>query len=393
MSAAAPSPVAASPSPVANSGRAVSPGTKLALCGIGAVAMLTAVFLPGGAREQREQAQPVAGQQPGEIGRPFQDWGAQSAAAGQQGAGKSGPDMPEAGKSAAGMDSVRLRRVAPTSIVGYQAPIQGAAATVAPAPAPVAARAPERDAARDAGNAAGGVGATGTVAGMRTLRAARLPQPQFWLMPGDKVPCLQVEPIVGIEGAQFTCEVHTDVKGRTGGVTLLDKGSRLVGSVVRGLDHGEERLGVVFSHAEGPADRGEDPIVVALDSPGADVTGRAGLDGRVDTHFWSKLGGVAAYALIDLASQGLSLGVGSAVGSALGGSRGGAPVGVFNFGSQGRSLAQSEFGQQANRRPTLERDRGEPLTVFIRHPIDFRDAVALRLRDQTVGWSDRSDAR
>ena len=37
--------------------------------------------------------------------------------------------------------------------------------------------------------------------------------------------------------------------------------------------------------------------------------------------------------------------------------------------------------QQANRRPSLERDRGEPLTVFIRHPIDFRDAVALRLRD------------
>ena len=380
--AAAPSPVAATPSPVANSGRGMAPGTKLALCGIGAVAVLTAVFLPGGAREQREQAQPVANQQPGEIGRRFQDWDTQSAGGGQQGAGKPGPDMPDAGKgSAGGMDGVRLRRVAPTSIVGYQAPSQGAAAA-ASAQAPATSRAPERDAvARDAGNAAGGVGATGTVAGMRTLRAARLPQPQFWLMPGDKVPCLQVEPIVGIEGAQFTCEVHTDVKGRTGGVTLLDRGSRLVGTVVRGLDNGEERLGVVFSHAEGPADRGEDPIVVALDSPGADVTGRAGLDGRVDTHFWSKLGGVAAYALIDLASQGLSLGVGSAVGSALGGNRGGAPVGVFNFGSQGRSLAQSEFGQQANRRPTLERDRGEPLTVFIRHPIDFREAVALRFRD------------
>ena len=377
MSATVPSPVAAAPSPVANSGRAVAPGTKLALCGIGAVAILTAVFLPGGARQQPEQARSVADERPGEIGQRFQEWEAQRAAAAQQGAGNSGPAMPDAGKGGAGMDGVRLRRVAPTSIVGYQASAQAAPAAPAPPPAtPV--RAPANDG--PTRNADGPSSTAGTVAGMRVLRAGRLPQPQFWLMPGDKVPCLQVEPLVGIEGAQFTCEVHSDVKGRTGGVTLLDKGSRLVGTVVRGLDNGEERLGVVFSHAEGPAHPGEDSIVVPLDSPGADVTGRAGLDGRVETHFWSKLGGVAAYALIDLASQGLSLGVGSAIGSALGGSRGGASVGVFNFGSQGRSLAQSEFGQQANRRPTIERDRGEPLTVFIRHPIDFRDAVALRFR-------------
>lgn len=384
MSAAAPSPVAANPSPVANSSRAVSPGTKLALCGIGAVALLTAVFLPGGAREQPEQARPVTDERPGEIGQRFQEWEAQRLAAAQQGTGSSGPAMPDAGKGGTGMDSVRLRRVAPTSIVGYQASPQAAAGTYTSAQAGAAsAPTPGRDSPSRGGPVDAPGRAAGTVAGMRTLRAERLPQPQFWLMPGDKVPCLQVEPIVGIEGAQFTCEVHTDVKGRTGGVTLLDKGSRLVGTVVRGLDNGEERLGVVFSHAEGPADLGEDPVVVAMDSPGADVTGRAGLDGRVETHFWSKLGGVAAYAVIDLASQGLSLGVGSAVGSALGGNRGGAPVGVFNFGSQGRSLAQSEFGQQANRRPTIERDRGEPLTVFIRHPIDFRGAMTLRLRDGT----------
>ena len=373
MSAAAPSPVAANPSPVANSSWAPAPGTKLTLCAVTAVAVLTAVFLPGGSREQPKQARPVADERPGEVGQRFQDWESQKPPKAEAAALNSGPSMPDTSKQAGGMDGVRLRRVAPTSIVGHQAPAQSAAAAAAYTSG---AATPPPPPSRDDRARGVGAGPGDTVAGMKVLRAARLPQAQLWLMPGDKVPCLQVEPIVGIEGAQFTCEVHTDVKGRTGGVTLLDKGSRLVGTVVRGLDNGEDRLGVVFSHAEGPADLGEDPIIVALDSPGADVTGRAGLDGRVETHFWSKLGGVAAYALIDLASQGLSLGVGSA----LGGSRGGAPVGVFNFGGQGRSLAQSEFGQQANRRPTIERDRGEPLTVFIRHPIDFRDAVALRLR-------------
>lgn len=216
---------------------------------------------------------------------------------------------------------------------------------------------------------------------MQVLRAGRLPQPAFWLMPGDKLLCDQNEPIVGVEGAPFTCTLSYDVKGRTGTVTLLDKGTRLVGNVVRGLDNGEERLGVSFSHAEGPSNpRGEDPIVVSLNSPGADVTGQAGLDGHVNTHFWSKLGATSAYALLDLATQGLSVGAGAALGGALSGSRN-SSVSVLNLSGEGRSLAQSEWGSQANRKPTFERNKGEPLTVFITHPIWFGDVVAVRLRD------------
>ena len=79
MSATVPSPVAANPSPVANSGHGMAPGTKLALCGIGAVALLTAVFLPGGSREQPEQGRAPTDERAGEIGQRFQQIDAQRA--------------------------------------------------------------------------------------------------------------------------------------------------------------------------------------------------------------------------------------------------------------------------------------------------------------------------
>lgn len=287
----------------------------------------------------------------------------------------------------------RTRRVAPASIVGYEAPRQTAPSGSASAASTGFAKSGTAEgdpaavpvAGSGVGGSRGGSGASGrngadTIAGMQVLRATRLPQPQYWLMPGDKLPCDQNEPIVGVEGAPFTCVLSADVKGRTGGVTLLYKGARLVGTVVRGLENGEERAGVSFNHAEDAIRPGEpDPVVVPLNSPGADVTGRAGLDGHVNTHFWSKLGATAAYALVDVATLGASLGAANALGNAVGG-RTGTNVGVFNLGPQGRSLAQSEFGRQADRRATFERNKGEPLTVFITHPIWFGDAVALRLR-------------
>lgn len=391
MSASAPSPVQATPSPVSNSGKAMKPVTKLGLLGLGCVIGLGVAFLPGGSRERPAKNPAQGEEQAGEIGRRFEQWETQQG----QGATTTPPvgaqvQAAVAKALAESLGNQRVRRAPPASIVGYEAPRQAAQAG---SQAPRASSDTTKGAgagddpggeAGTGGTSRGGAGAAGrggrdTIAGLQVLRASRLPQPQYWLMPGDKLPCDQNEPIVSIEGAPFTCVLSADVKGRNGNVTLLHKGARLVGTVVRGLDNGEERLAVAFNHAEDAARPGEDPVVVPLNSPGADVTGRAGLDGHVNTHFWSKLGGVAAYALLDLATQGLSVGAGAALGGALGGGRN-SSVNVLNLGSQGRSLAQGEFGQQANRRPSLERASGEPLTVFISHPIDFRDAVAVRLR-------------
>lgn len=403
MSATAPSPVGATPSPVSNSGKVMRPVTKLGLLGLGCVVGLGVAFLPGGARDKGDTKPTQGDERPGEVGRRFEAWGDQSGqgqAQGQGGAAAPVGAQVQAAVAKALADALgnqgRPRRVAPASIVGYEAPRETAAVgSQAPSASSTSlaksgtaegdpAALPGADgpggASRGAPGARGGRGGTDTVAGMQVLRASRLPQPQFWLMPGDKLPCDQNEPIIGVEGAPFTCVLSADVKGRTGGVTLLYKGARLVGTVVRGLENGEERAGVNFNHAEDAARAGEDPIVVPLNSPGADVTGRAGLDGHVRTLFWQKLGATGAYALLDLATQGLSVGVGAALGNALGGGRN-SSVNVLNLGNQGRSLAQSEFGEQANRKPQFARNRGEPLTVFITHPIWFGDAVALRLRD------------
>jgi hypothetical protein len=396
MSAAAPSPVEATPSPVSNSGKGMRPTAKLGLIAVGLVFGLGVAFIPGGSRTRADKTTAQNDERPGDVGQRFQPWGDPARVASEQGQGAAAStsgaqpqgDLAKALLGALSGQGGRIRRVAPASIVAYAAPRETASAgtgtasrgaAVAGGTDPAAVPGGEGGSSRAAAGTGGGRGGTDTIAGMQVLRAARLPQPQFWLMPGDKLFCDQNEPIVGVEGAPFTCNLTGDVQGRTGHVTLLSKGARLVGTVVRGVDNGEERLGVSFNHAEDAPPAGEDPIVVPLNSPGADATGQAGLDGHVNTHFWSKLGATSAYALLDLATQGLSIGAGAALGGAFGGSRN-TSVNVLNLGSQGRSLAQSEWGEQANRRPTFERNKGEPLTVFITHPIWFGDAVALRLR-------------
>ena len=362
------------PSPVAGGRRGVPPLLKAGLIGGGCLTLLwLGVYgLPG---ERGAAAPRMPGdERAGEIGRPFQPFEkprdeapapqVQAAAMNQ-----AAPLQMPAAFPGAAFGVPRIRRPAPAPIAAYEAPARPAAQPSAAPGTPTG-----------TGDSPTGAtpGSAGAIAGMRPLRAERLPQPQYWLMPGDKIPCVQLEPIVSIDQAPFSCVVPNDVWGRTGTVVLLEGGTRMVGKVVRGLERGEERLAVRFSHAETPSHGGEDPIVVPLDSIGADVAGRAGLDGQINTHFWERLAGVGAYALLDTTVNVGSAAAGAALGRTLSGSGVGG-VGILNMG-QGRSLAAREFDSSINKRPSLDRNPGEPLTVFVQHPIDFRSVVAVRVR-------------
>lgn len=366
--------VQGAPSPVSGGRRGASPLVKAGLIGGGCLTLLwLGVYgLPG---ERGAAAPRMPGdERAGEIGRPFQPYDKprdEASASQAQPAAMSQVALPQmpTGALPGAFGVPRIRRPAPAPIAAYEAPARPVAQ---PSTAPGAPAGPGDT------PVGAGPGASGAIAGMRPLRAERLPQPQYWLMPGDKIPCVQLEPIVSIDQAPFSCVVPNDVWGRTGTVVLLEGGTRMVGKVVRGLERGEERLAVRFNHAETPSHNGEDPIIVPLDSIGADVAGRAGLDGQINTHFWEKLAGVGAYALLDTTINVGSAAAGAALGRTLAGSGVGG-VGILNMG-QGRSLAAREYDSSINKRPSLDRNQGEPLTVFVQHPLDFRSVIAVRMR-------------
>jgi type IV secretory pathway VirB10-like protein len=115
-------------------------------------------------------------------------------------------------------------------------------------------------------------------------------------------------------------------------------------------------------------------VVVRLDAPGGDVMGQPDLAGNVNTHFGSRLAATAAYAGLDLVTTAGGVLAGAAAADAISGA-GGTGVGIYNMRGLGRGLASREFEAQMNQRPSFERPQGQPCTVFITKPIDFRPAL------------------
>lgn len=248
-----------------------------------------------------------------------------------------------------------VRRPRASSMAAYDNP-EPVRATPRPA-APAAAAPPEET----------------RIAGMAVQRAQILPDPAWWLMPGDKIPCENLEPITARTGADFSATVPVDVMGRTGTQTLVPRFSRVKGHVVRGLQNGQERLAAILTSIETPSVPGRPTIVVPLAAPAADVLGQVDLEGNVETHFWSRLGAVAAYAGLDALSTAGGVLAGQALSDAISGASGGrGGVGIYSFNGIGRSLAGSEYGHQINRPPSFERPQGQACTVFVNQPIDFR---------------------
>ncbi len=111
-------------------------------------------------------------------------------------------------------------------------------------------------------------------------------------------------------------------------------------------------------------------VPVPLDSPMADGLGRAGLDGAVDNHLWQRFGGGVLLSLVDnafsLAQSALRSGNGNS---------------YLNFNtSSASSVAEEVLRSTINIPPTITKNQGEDVTFFLRYPIDFSDAYALRTR-------------
>ena len=80
--------------------------------------------------------------------------------------------------------------------------------------------------------------------------------------------------------------VSRDVRGFDGSTVLIPRGSRLIGQYKSGVALGQSRVFVIWTRVIRP-----DGVSVQIGSPATDPLGRAGLDGKVDNHFFTRFGG------------------------------------------------------------------------------------------------------
>ena len=194
---------------------------------------------------------------------------------------------------------------------------------------------------------------------VNAVGATVLPHQPYLLTKGNTVPCVLQTAMDSTLPGFVTCKLPNDVIGKTG-ITLLDSGTLVVGETHGGMQQGQSRLFVLWTRAETPAG-----VVINLDSPAADPLGRAGFDGEVDSHFWSRLGGAL---LLSVVQGGLQAGVAAV-----------SPQGGTNINTGAvDGVAAESLRNSVNIRPTLKKNQGELVSIFVARDLDFSQVYQLR---------------
>jgi type IV secretion system protein VirB10 len=202
---------------------------------------------------------------------------------------------------------------------------------------------------------------------VQAAKAELLPHPNMTITQGTIIPCtLQTAVDTQLPG-YVKCVLPDDVRGTTGNVVLLDRGTTVVGEIQSGVLQGENRVFILWDRAETP-----EHVVITLASPGTDELGRSGVQGGVDTHFWQRFGSAIMLSVIQGALQ---------TGTALAANSGSPGVAINTFSSNGNQLSDTSLQNSINIPPTLEKNQGDNVAIFVARDLDFSNVYSLRARN------------
>ena len=190
--------------------------------------------------------------------------------------------------------------------------------------------------------------------------------PDLTIPAGVVMPCILQTAINSQLPGFVDCTLPEEVRGATGTVVLLDKGTQIFGEIRSGLRQGQDRVFVLWVRARTPQN-----VIITLDSPGADELGRSGLPGGVDNHFWARFGAALLFSVIDYGPQLAT--------QALQHNNGNNSVNNYTqFLSPQQQLANTILQDTINIPPTLEKNQGDNVTIFVGRDLDFSSVYDLQ---------------
>lgn len=209
--------------------------------------------------------------------------------------------------------------------------------------------------------AAAGPGQAGAVAGSRPVssgrvRSGRLANPSTTIPQGTSIPAVLETALDSTRPGQARAIVSLDVRGFDGSKVLIPRGSRLYGEYQADLQRGQNRALIEWTRLLRP-----DGIVIAIDSPTADTLGRAGIKGKVNSHFFERFFSAILQSSLDL----------------------GVAIASRSVGDGGVVLLPGGLGQASPQtspeiRPTLRVKQGRSIAVLVARDLDFAAAASGR---------------
>ena len=193
------------------------------------------------------------------------------------------------------------------------------------------------------------------------VQAHVLPTQRFLLSKGAFIDCTLETAIDTTLPGMTTCITATDTFSVDGKVVLLERGTKLVGETQSEVQQGSSRVFVLWTEARTPMG-----VIVPLASPGTDTLGRSGLSGDVNRHFWDRFGAAILISVIDETLE-------SALRSGSGGT-------VIYGPSPAVDVMTEVLKSTINIPPTLIKNQGDRIQVFVARDLDFRSVYELRTR-------------
>jgi type IV secretion system protein VirB10 len=181
------------------------------------------------------------------------------------------------------------------------------------------------------------------------VTAGRLANPAFTVPQGTIISAVLETALDSTRAGAVRAIVSRDVRGFDGSRILIPRGSQIYGDYESDLAAGQKRALVRWQRLTRP-----DAVIINLDSPAADPLGRAGIKGKVDSHFLERFGGA-------ILQSGLDVGTAVATRSIVD-----YPVLLALPGN-----AQASARGPAQVTPVLKVQQGTSVSVFIAHDLDF----------------------
>jgi type IV secretion system protein VirB10 len=194
--------------------------------------------------------------------------------------------------------------------------------------------------------------------------ARLIAHPNFTLAAGTLIPCtLQTAIDSGLPGF-VKCILPQSVRSMTGAVTLLDRGTQVIGQIQQGLIQGQDRLFILWTRAVTPQN-----VAVDLASPAAGALGRAGVSGAVDNHFMERFGAAIMLSVIGGSLQAASNAAQTGSGNA-----------YFQYlNTNTNQIANTALQSTIDIPPTLRKNQGDNVSIFVARDLNFSRVYKLAL--------------
>ncbi|MCC8976136.1 type IV secretion system protein VirB10 [Bradyrhizobium brasilense] len=192
---------------------------------------------------------------------------------------------------------------------------------------------------------------------------------------GTHIPCVLESAISSDQPGFVTCIVQRDVLSASGQVVLMEKGTQVTGEYQNGIERGQGRIFVLWSRA-----RTSTGVIVNLASPATDAVGRAGFDGKIDHKFWERFGGAL---LLSIVKDG---------GAYLAGlsQQSGQTIQLNSTQASANNAAAIAVENSINIKPTLYKNQGELVSIFVARDLDFSSVYDLRRTETRTQIYDRT---